>query len=35
MHKYQDYCQTREHREELFKISQKEDETLEDFVERL
>jgi len=30
--KYQEYCQTREQREELFKMSQKEDETLEDFV---
>jgi hypothetical protein len=35
LNKYQDYCRTRERREELFKMSQKEDETLEDFVERL
>lgn len=33
--KYQDYCQTRERKEELFKMVQKEDESLEDFVERL
>jgi hypothetical protein len=33
LHKYQDYCRTREQREELFKMSQKEDETLEDFME--
>jgi hypothetical protein len=32
LHKYQDYCRTRERKEELFKMSQKEDETLEDFV---
>jgi hypothetical protein len=35
MNKYQDYCRTREKREELFKMMQKEDENLEDFVERL
>jgi hypothetical protein len=33
LNKYQDYCRTREQREELFKMSQKEDETLEHFVE--
>ena len=33
--KYQDYCRTRERKEELFKMVQKEDENLEDFVERL
>ena len=33
--KYQDYCRTREWKEELFKMVQKEDESLEDFVERL
>ena len=33
--KYQDYCWTREKREEPFKMVQKEDENLEDFVERL
>jgi hypothetical protein len=35
MKKYQDYCRMREKREELFKMMQKEDENLEDFVERL
>jgi hypothetical protein len=35
LNKYQDYCRTREKREELFKMMQKEDENLEDFVERL
>jgi hypothetical protein len=33
LHKYQDYCRTRERREELFKMSWKENETLEDFEE--
>jgi len=33
--KYQDYCRTREKKEELFKMVQKEDKNLEDFVERL
>jgi len=33
--KYQDYCRTRERKEELFKMVQKENENLEDFVERL
>eukprot|EP00253_Pinus_taeda_P035700 PITA_35700 len=33
--KYQDYCRTRERKEEMFKMVQKEDESLEDFVERL
>ena len=33
--KYQDYCRTRERKEELFKMVQREDESLEDFVERL
>ena len=33
--KYQDYCRTREKREELFKMVQKEDDIMEDFVERL
>lgn len=33
--KYQDYCQTREKREELFKMVQKHNENLEDIVERL
>jgi hypothetical protein len=35
LNKYQDYCRTREKREELFKMMQKEDKNLEDFVERL
>jgi hypothetical protein len=35
LNKYQDYCRTREKREELFKMMQKEDENMEDFVERL
>jgi hypothetical protein len=35
LNKYQDYYRTREKREELFKMMQKEDENLEDFVERL
>jgi hypothetical protein len=35
LNKYQDYCRTREKREDLFKMMQKEDENLEDFVERL
>jgi hypothetical protein len=35
LNKYQDYFRTREKREELFKMMQKEDENLEDFVERL
>jgi hypothetical protein len=33
LNKYQDYCRMRERREELFKMSQKKNETLEDFVE--
>jgi hypothetical protein len=32
---YQDYCKTRDPREELFKMSQKEEESLEDYVECL
>ena len=32
---YQDYCQTKDKREELFKMVQKDDESLEEFVERL
>ena len=35
LEKYQKYCNTKEKREELFKMVQKEDESLEDFVERL
>ena len=33
--KYQEYCIARYRKEELFKMNQKEDESLEDFVERL
>ena len=33
--KYQDYCKTTNKREELFKMMHKDDEILEDFVERL
>ena len=33
--KYQEYCRARDRKEEPFKMSQKEDESLEDFVERL
>jgi len=32
--KYQDYCRTRDLREEIFIMTQKEDEILEDYVER-
>jgi hypothetical protein len=35
LNKYQDYYRTREKKEELFKMVQKEDENLEDFVERI
>jgi len=31
--KYQDYCRTRDLREEVFRMTQKEDESLEDYVE--
>ena len=33
--KYQEYCRTKDKREELFKMMQKEEESMEDFVERL
>ena len=33
--KYQEYCRTKDKREELFKMVQKDNESLEDFVERL
>ena len=33
--KYQEYCRTKEKREELFEMIQKEEEILEEFVERL
>ena len=32
--KYQEYCRTKDKREELFKMVQKDDESLENFVER-
>lgn len=32
--KYQDYCRTGELREEIFRMTQKKDESLEDYVER-
>ena len=35
LEKYQEYCNTKDKREELFKMVQKEDKSLEDFVERL
>ena len=35
LEKYQEYCNTKDKREELFKMVQKEDESLEDFMERL
>lgn len=33
--KYQDYCQTKDLREEIFRMTQKEEEILEDYVERI
>ena len=33
--KYQEYCNTKDKREELFKMVQRDEESLEDFVERL
>ena len=35
LEKYQEYCNTEDKREELFKMVQKDDESMEDFVERL
>ena len=35
LEKYQEYCNTKDKREELFKMVQKDDESLEDFVERI
>ena len=32
--KYQDYCKSRDVKEDIFKIVQKEDENMEDFLER-
>jgi hypothetical protein len=34
LQKYQDYCKVRDIREEIFRMTQKEEETLEDYVER-
>lgn len=31
--KYQDHCRTRDLKEEIFKITQKEEESLEDYME--
>ena len=33
LEKYQEYCNTKDKREELFKMVQRDDESLEDFVE--
>ena len=35
LEKYQEYYNTKDKREELFKIVQKDDESMEDFVERI
>ena len=35
LEKYQEYCNTKDKREELFKMVEKENESLEDFVERI
>ena len=35
LNKYQEYCRARDRKEELFKMNQKEDESLEDFMEIL
>ena len=35
LEKYQEYCNTKDKREELFKMIQKDDESLEDFVKRI
>ena len=35
LNKYQEYCGAKERKEELFKMNLKEEESLEDFVERL
>ena len=34
LEKYQDYCKSRDNKEEIFKFMQKEDENMEDCVER-
>jgi hypothetical protein len=31
--RYQDYCRSRDQREEIFKMSKKEEDSLEDFIE--
>ena len=35
LEKYQEYCNIKDKREELFKMVQRDDESLEDFVERI
>ena len=35
LRKYQEYCRRKDKREELFKMVQKDEEILEDFVERI
>ena len=35
LEKYQEYCNTKDKKEELFKMVQRDDESLEDFVESL
>ena len=35
LEKYQEYCNTKDKREELFKMVQRDNESLEDFVERI
>ena len=35
LEKYQEYCNTKDKREELFNMVQRDEESLEDFVERL
>ena len=35
LRKYQEYCRMKDKREELFNMVQKDEESLEDFVERL
>ena len=35
LRQYQEYCRTKDKREELFKMVQKDDDILEDFVERI
>ena len=35
LEKYEEYCNTKDKREEPFKMVQKDDESLEDFIERI